>query len=161
MPSPTDEILPKMQATRAELLALVEGLDEAALTRRPPDGGWTVRETLAHLVDAERAHRRFVGAALADQPVRLAGFDLDRWNAEHVARRAGQSVAEILADLRAEREATLALLPTIPADGWEKRCEHPALGETSVLQVVRIIGIHERMHMKEMRRQAEVQRLAQ
>lgn len=48
-----EKISPKMQATREELLILVEGLDEAVLTWRPPQGGWSIRDNLAHLADAD------------------------------------------------------------------------------------------------------------
>jgi hypothetical protein len=158
MASPADKILSKMQATRDELLSFVESLDEASLTWHPPEGGWSIRDNLAHLVDAEHAHRRFVQALLEGRSVHLEGFDLDRWNEEHVARHAGQSVDEILDALRAEREETLILIVDIPPDAWDKRGDHPALGEVSVRQVIRTIGVHERMHLKEMRKLLKAQR---
>lgn len=158
MLSPADRILPKMQATRQELLACLEGLDQASLAWRPSEGGWSIQENLVHLADAERAHRRFVGAVLQGRSVRLEGFDLDRWNQEHVARRADQSMGEILEALHAERRETLAFIPTIPADAWDKKGDHPALGRISVRQVTRVIGVHERLHLKEIRRLLEAQR---
>jgi hypothetical protein len=149
MASPADKILSKMQTTRDELLSFVLSLDEASLTWHPPDGGWSIRDNLAHLVDAEHAHRRFVQAVLEGRSVHLEGFD---------ARHAGQSVAEILDALRAEREETLILIVDIPPDAWDRRGDHPALGEVSVRQVIRTIGVHERMHLKEMRKLLEAQR---
>ncbi len=151
MPTRADVILPKMLSTRDELLALVEDLDQAALTWRPSEGAWSIRDNLAHLVDAERAHRRFVEVVLEARSIHLEGFDLDRWNQEHVARRADQSIDEILDALRVERQKTLAFISTIPPDAWEKRGDHPALGDVSVRQVIKVIGVHERMHLKEMR----------
>jgi uncharacterized damage-inducible protein DinB len=157
MPSSVNDVLSKMQATRDELLACVEGLDRGALTWRPVEGDWSIRDKLAHLAEAERAHRRFVEAVLAGRPVRLEGFDLDRWNQEHVARRAGQSVEEILHDMCAERQATLALVERIQAGDWERQGDHPALGRTSVGQVLRVISVHERRHLHEIRRLLEMQ----
>jgi uncharacterized damage-inducible protein DinB len=78
MASPADKILSKMQITRDELLSFVEGLDEASLTWHPPDGGWSIRDNLAHLADAEHAHRRFVQAVLEGRSTHWEGFDLDR-----------------------------------------------------------------------------------
>jgi uncharacterized damage-inducible protein DinB len=155
MPAPNAPWLSRMHAARAELLALVEDLDEAALGWPSPDGGWSARDTLAHLVDAERSHRRFVQAVLAGQPVHLPNFDLDRWNQEHVARRAAQSVPEILRALREERQATLDLLSTLSDAAWDSRGRHPALGDVTVAQVIRIIGVHERQHTREIRRLLE------
>ena len=158
MPTPADRILSKMQTTRVNLLALVEDSGQTSLTWHPPGGGWSIRDNLAHLVDAERAHRRFVGAVLESRPIRLEGFDLDRWNQEHVARRAGQSVDEILDALRAERQKTLAFIASIPRDAWDKKGDHPALGEVSVSQVIKVISIHEHLHLKEIRRQLKLQK---
>ncbi len=158
MTSPAEKILPKMQATHQELVTLIKGLDQETLNRRPPEGGWSIRENLAHLVDAERAHRRFVEAVLEGRPIRrLEGFDLDRWNEERVARRADQSADELLEALEAERRETLALIAALPDDAWEKEGDHPVLGRVSVQHVLKIIGIHERMHLKEMRQLASIQ----
>jgi hypothetical protein len=76
MSTPDDKVLTKMQATRDELLALVQGLNQPALTWRPLDGDWSIRDNLAHLADAERAHRRFAQAVLKGRSTRLEGFDL-------------------------------------------------------------------------------------
>ena len=157
MSSPADKIRSRMQAVHTELLSLVGSLDQTTLTWRPPDGAWSIRDNLAHLVDAERAHRRFVQLVLEGRPTRIEGFDLDRWNAEHVARHAGQSVDEILDDLDAERQETLAFIAAMPADAWDKRGDHPALGEVTVQQVIKVIGVHQRMHLKEIRRLLEAQ----
>jgi hypothetical protein len=106
---------------------------------------------VGHLADSERAHRRFVEAVVAgNPPAKVEGFDLDAWNAARVARRAQQTLAETLADFEAERAQTLAYLPTIPAAAWSLTSDHPALGHVTVEYVVRVIGIHERMHLTEM-----------
>ena len=157
MSSLANKVLPRMKAIHAELLSLVGSLDQTSLTWRPPDGAWSIRDNLAHLVDAERAHRRFVQLVLEGRPTRIEGFDLDRWNAEHVARRAGQSVDEILDDLDAERQETLAFIAALPADAWDKRGDHPAVGEVSVNHVAKFISVHQRMHLKEIRRLLKAQ----
>jgi hypothetical protein len=44
----------------------------------------------------------------------------------------------------------LAFLATVPPDAWPLRGYHAALGDRSVEEVARIIGLHERMHLQEM-----------
>lgn len=152
-----EQMFSKMAETRAALEAFLAELDEETCNTRPADGRWTIRENVAHLVDAERAHRRFIETLLAGEtPPTVENFDLDRWNAAKVKKRAGQSTVELLAALRAEREKTLATLHAIPADGWERSGEHAALGTVSVRQVAKIIGIHERGHWKDMRAVLEI-----
>ena len=151
MSSQLDETLRKMAGTHQKLLAYLAALDEDGANRPVGPEHWSPRAMVGHLADAERAHRRFLQAvADGNPPARLDGFDLDVWNAARVARRAGQTLAEVLAAFEAERVQTLAYLPTIPAAAWTATGDHPALGHVSVEFVVRVIGIHERMHLTEM-----------
>ena len=145
----------RMQAVRHDLLDLVASLDPETVETRPVVGDWTVRQVLIHLADAEKAHRRYIqgliAGTLTTTAADAAAFDVNRWNAGSIARRDAETVDEALARLAAEREATLAFLPTIPDDASEKSGVHPALGELSVLGAVKVIGLHEKMHLKEMR----------
>ena len=152
--NPLDTIIPKMQRTHEKLLAHLATLDDTAANRKlQSDHGehWSPREIVGHLTDAERAHRRFMEAVVAGSPpAKVEGFDLDAWNAGRVAKRAAQSLAELAAAFESERAATLAFLVTVPPDAWPLRGYHAALGDRSVEEVARIIGLHERMHLQEM-----------
>ena len=80
----------------------------------------------------------------------MENFDLNAWNAGRIAKRAGQSLTELLAAFDQERAATIAVLQGLPADAWQKAGDHPALGHVTVEYVARIIGLHERSHLQEM-----------
>ncbi|MBW7881063.1 MAG: DinB family protein [Caldilineaceae bacterium] len=143
------QMLEKMAKTHAKMLDYLATLDEAAANARHEGDGWSARETIAHLADAERAHRRFIQALVEGRPpAKVEGFDLDAWNAAKVAKRAQQSLSEVLADFERERNETLAYLPTLPDDAWELAGDHPALGHVTVEYVARIIGLHERDHLR-------------
>ena len=146
-----DEIIAKIASTHAKFLAYIASLDADAANRRPADDRWSPREIIAHLTDSERAHRRFLQVVVSgsEMPV-IENFDLDAWNAARIARRANLTLAEALAEFEKERAETLAYLPTIPDDAWGLTGAHAALGTVSVEYVARIIGLHERLHLKEM-----------
>ena len=151
MPNPMAETLPKMTKLHAQFMAYAAGLSTEAANEPIGDGQWSRRAIVGHLVDAERAHRRFIEAVAAgNPPAKPENFDLDAWNASRVAKRAAQTLAELLAAFDAERAETLRVLEQLPPDAWDKQGYHPALGEMTVEQVARIIGLHERMHLKEM-----------
>jgi len=67
-PSDTRELIEKLQAERAELPAVVKGIDEARAELRPPEGdgedGWSVKEQLSHLAQMEGTYRAWVERAL-------------------------------------------------------------------------------------------------
>jgi uncharacterized damage-inducible protein DinB len=140
-----------MEATHAKYKAFVGGLDEAAAGQSSAGNAWSAREITGHLVDAERAHRRFIETVAAgNAPPVVENFDLNAWNAARVAKRANQTLAELLEAYDQERAATVAVLRALPEDAWEKRGVHAALGDVSVEYVARIIGLHERSHLQEM-----------
>ena len=151
--SPIHRNVERMQAVRQDLLDLIASLDPSTVETQPVVGEWTLRQVLIHLADAEKAHRRYaqglIAGTLTTTQADAATFDVDRWNQGSIARRDGESVDEALARLHAERAQTLAFIPTVPADAWEKQGIHPALGDLSVLGAIKVIGLHEKMHLKE------------
>src|SRR5690606_36581169 len=72
-----DEIIAKTNATHAKFLAYIASLDAEAVNRRPAGDRWSPREIVAHLTDAERAHRRFMQVVVSgsEMPV-IENFDL-------------------------------------------------------------------------------------
>ncbi len=143
------KIAERITSARAKLLAAVEGLEAAAWEWRPDDGRWSVRLTLAHVGEAQWSHLEVARRAVAGEPVDLPGFDLDAWNAAAVAERSAWPVDRILADLDAAQEATLVFLEELDADHLAVTESHPALGEMSVGQALRIIAVHDGMHRRD------------
>ena len=109
----------RLDAQPGEYRALLAGLDadRAALPTAP--GKWSVTQTLTHVADAERVFAfRLLWFARADGAP-LPGFDQDKW----VAALAGTpvSLADALEDIAAARQATLAMLKTVPDDVADRR----------------------------------------
>jgi uncharacterized damage-inducible protein DinB len=103
----------------------VEGLfasidDKAALARYAP-GKWSIKEVLGHLSDAERIFSyRLLRISRGDRTP-LPGFD------ENAYVPAGQFDAQpfrsLVDEFRAVRQATLALVQSVPAERWDERGE--------------------------------------
>ena len=102
-----------------ELERLLSRLDDAAACARYAPGKWSVKEVLGHLTDTERIFGyRLLRIARAD-PTPLPGFDENAYvpPAEFDAR----PLAELLAEFRAVRAGTIALVEGLPAAAWERR----------------------------------------
>jgi uncharacterized damage-inducible protein DinB len=65
----------------------------------PGAPGWTVRELLAHLADAERGMLGQAQRIVRGEPALPEGFDPARWNRRAVEKRAGASTADLLAEI--------------------------------------------------------------
>jgi uncharacterized damage-inducible protein DinB len=143
------QIEDKLALARRKLLAAVEGLDDAAWDWRPGDGRWSVRLTLAHVGSAHWSHLEVARRIVAGETLDLPGFELDAWNEARVSERAGWTKEQVLADLEAAQEATSTFLATLDVEELEARGAHPALGEVSAGQALRIIALHDGLHRRD------------
>lgn len=140
----------KMAGERSELLALVEGIDEAQAEHRPPEAdgeaGWSVKEQLAHLAQMETTYRAWVERALAEERPDLSeGTEPDP--IAHTLERAHEArVPEHVAELRDQRRRTLALVQRIDPTAFERTAVSPMFGELTVMQWLRSYYRHDRMH---------------
>lgn len=146
---PISTIIAKLEGDYQRLLETVASIPEAQFTISSGDGKWSARDILTHLANAERDHRRVAQAIIEDTPVELPNFDLDRWNEAGVARRAGQDLRTILDDLEAEHRETIAFATRLAVEDLEKQGHHPALGEITVGKLLRVVGLHQRMHQRD------------
>jgi uncharacterized damage-inducible protein DinB len=142
----------KLTAARERLLSAVDGLDKEQWEWRPDDGRWSVRLVLAHVGAAQWSHLEVARRLVAGQTVEIPDFDLDAWNQAAVAKRADWSVEQVLADLDAGQRATFEFLDGLVAEKLAIAGSHPALGEMNVGQVVRVIGLHDGLHRRDVLR---------
>jgi hypothetical protein len=89
---------------------------------------------------------------VAGQTVEIPDFDLDAWNQAAVANRADWSVERVLADLEEGQRATFEFIDELDAEKLTITGSHPALGEMNVGQVVRVIGLHDGLHRRDVLR---------
>lgn len=125
----------------------------APLTERRGDfayapGKWTIKEVLCHVVDAERVFAYRALRIGRGDPTPLAPFDENAWAPNSGA--GARTIADLVAELRTVRAATLALLRHFPAEAPTRR--GTASGkEISVRALGWIIAGHERHHQRILR----------
>ena len=115
-----DDAVGALVAQRRETVLLVESLQEGAVRGlRYAPGKWTLKEVLGHLADDERifAYRALCIARGDARP--LPSFDERTYVA--AAGFEARPLASLLADYRAVRQATLALLGGLSPEAWLRR----------------------------------------
>ena len=145
MPAPDSPaaIASKLTSERAKLLESLAGLEPAVLVKPYGEGGWSIKDILAHVAMAEQVNVAFaklmVEKDLPDQLrefarlyPELGQFDLDRFNASMAERWSSKTVAEVLAALGAVRAKTLDWLLSLNDDQLERRGQHAVWGRQSV-----------------------------
>lgn len=140
---PDGDLLQTLGAQLDETLALVRGLDESAGGHRYAPGKWSVRDVLAHVIDAERIFAyRALRIARGDRTP-LASFD------ENAYAQAANADARTLADLAQElehvRRGNLLFLASLDHEALARRGT-ASDAEVSVRALAWIIAGHERHH---------------
>lgn len=110
---PAGDIIATLDQQGGEAADLFAGLTPAQADHRYAEGKWSLKEVLGHLIDAERIFTyRALRFGRADATP-LAGFDE---NAYVPAGDFGErSMADLVAEFRAVRAATIAFLRGLPA----------------------------------------------
>lgn len=104
-----------LTGARAELLAVIEGLDNSEICTGSIAGTWTIWDVLAHISGWAAWDLAAIRMIRGGEHPDLAGIqDVDSFNAKLVAERSGWPVARILAEMRDTQATLLNLLADIP-----------------------------------------------
>lgn len=144
-----ESISSKLQEAHDVLYRTVGTLSEsdAAAIANPE---WNVKDELAHLAGAERGMLRIAQAsARGENPKLPSGYDNDQFNARQVAKRKGQSVAQIVDELKAIHNDMAAFLDGVTAEQLTRMGEHPLEGEIPLKDLLVVIYSHEVTHRNE------------
>ncbi len=154
MKSHTDRkthLLRRFEETGAELRSFFSELPPAAWDQQVYSEGaaWTVRQVLAHLVQSEDSMRRLVEGILAGGPGAPEDFDLDAYNDYKVRQQKTTPPADLLDELAAARQKTVALIADLAEGDLDKTGRHPVLGEAPVEVILKLIYRHGNIHRRE------------
>jgi len=155
-------LLSLLELTPARLAQDLEDIDAARLAAKPPGGGWSALEVLAHLRDAEAevfAPRldQFLRASETPggEPVVLAGAgDVNARNAVWAKERgyaATDPAAALAAFARARGENLLRLEGLDPA-ARARGAIHPGRGPMTLHEQVERMADHDLAHMRQIER---------
>jgi hypothetical protein len=115
--------------------------------------GWTVRDTFEHLVISEqellRLFQRIVHTGLGVDD----GFSFDHFNAEHTGELAMLGWDDLQARYRQTRQRTADFTRSLSDEQLAVRARHPALGISTLEEMIKLIYVHHSLHVRDVRRQ--------
>ena len=124
------EIKKTLRATPVVLGALVAGVEDARLRRRPAPREWAIIEVVGHLADTEERALARVRRMLTEDNPELAPFDQEALAEQR--RYLDLDLQQELARLNQLRRQHLALLEGLDGPGWERTGRHGEHGTMSV-----------------------------
>ena len=160
-------ILQHLEASRARLLAVVEGLSTEQLDFRPAEGRWSVADCVEHLTVVENfvwnsMHRVLEGPPEIAKRAEVQGKEeliLSRVPARVIRVKGPEPVmpkrrwpefSELLRQFDAARTRTLAFASESPAGLQDHFFPHPFLGELDCCQWLLFLGTHCERHVRQM-----------
>ena len=145
---PDGDLLQTLRTQLADTLSLVRGLDESRGGHRYAPGKWTIREVLAHVIDAERIFAYRVLRIARGDATPLASFDENAYaeNAEAESR----TLADLAEELEHVRLGNVAMLRAL-SDEALARLGTASGGPVSARALAWIIAGHELHHVSLLR----------
>ncbi len=146
-----EDIITTLTATPDQVAAVIAGVDDAALSRKPSAEEWCAKEIIAHIFETDLAFVERVRTILETQGVPLLPRAKPPWKLHEGKGYETYSAEALLARFREIRAETLALVRGLTAQDWVRR--GTLMGSTpSILDLGTWIANHDKGHLPQVRR---------
>ena len=144
-------IIAKLNSSRAALLPVLEGLNEAQWETAVQSEGaaWTVSDIVRHLVNAENGMTGLMVQFKQGKDPVPPDFDRDRYNKRAVEKTKDLSREDLLNAMTQNRENLLAVIETLSEEDWHKKGRHASLNIYTIEEICHIIADHETAHLSD------------
>ncbi len=146
-----DELAARLTIERERLRQALHGVDAATASYRIEGvDGWTsIHDAMKHVASAEQSMMVVVQRTLDGTYQKIQDFDLHRFNARQVEKRAAHSWADTLGELEQVRTRTMQTLAGLTEEQLAMPTHHPVWGDVDIAGMFRIISIHDSLHRKD------------
>ena len=152
------DLVERLNAAMPALRREVDSLSDAAVSFRPQEGEWSIKEVCGHLCDHARFfHQRLFAIIKLEEPF-LPSWDQEEQRQKRDAQAA--TIAGLVAEFVAQRTETVELLADLVHWNWARQGRHEQHGRISVRQLVDRAIAHDETHIAqihELREQALAQ----
>lgn len=138
------DVLERLRQTPDEVEKLLEGLPEPVLSQQAQDGGWSIRNVLSHLRDAQGVLSFRVDLFLKEEHPILESKAVFTWATQEEDRP--PSTHEIFETYRVSRVETIRKLENLPLAHWWRSGEHQEFGTVTLRQQASYFAAHELTH---------------
>lgn len=141
----TDDVLAALEKQPSELVSALSARKESDGDFRYAPGKWTVKESLGHVIDAERVFSYRALRIARNDKTPLAGFEQDDY--VNFGSFGERTLAGLLDEFKSVRQATVSLFRGLDDAAWTRRGT-ASNNEVSVRGLTYIIAGHELHHRR-------------
>ena len=147
----------KLTSEGEKTSAYFQSLPDAAWhTQLFADGAmWDVRGMFEHLCISEHTLRRLFEQIVASGVGSEGDFDIDAFNQQKTGRFTSLSRDELLKLYADTREKTITFARGLSDAQLAIRARHPAIGESSLEDQIKLIYLHHQMHVRDVKRRLD------
>jgi hypothetical protein len=113
---------------------------------------WNARSILAHFVTAERGFLRLFANVRAGEGGVDQDFSIDRYNARQQERTKDLPAPDLLSQFSIVRSEMATYVGSLTDADLRARGRHPAIGEASLLDMIKVIYLHNNTHIRDIRK---------
>jgi NAD(P)-dependent dehydrogenase (short-subunit alcohol dehydrogenase family) len=113
---------------------------------------WTVAQTFEHLIMAERLLFKMIARVADGGPGAPEDLDIDDTNLSMTGALGSLERQTLLRAYSETRAATVALARSLDATQLARRGRHPAMGDSSVEDMLKMVYLHNTLHIKDIKR---------
>ena len=139
-------LLDRYRRGSARVQAALEGAPDAELDAVPADGGWTARQVVHHLADAETMSATRLRRLLAEEEPVIHAYPEEVFAAR---LRYDRPITTSLAVIAVVRAASAELLDLLEEGDWERAGTHTEDGPYSVTTWLEIYAAHAEDHARQ------------
>lgn len=150
------DLLRPLEGQREETLRIVQGLDESALDRTDTSTGWTVRQTLAHLVSSELAIAFIIRRALDGDVLHLSPGDRDAFNEAQVQESHAWDRDQCVRELSEARDGLREVFAAMTEEDLDRIVRWPDWPARTIRTSIPYMLEHEDSHLDSMRRALDI-----
>ena len=116
---------------------------------------WTIRSVLAHFVTSERGLLKLFKDIREGGVGVLDDFSIDYYNARQQEKTKDLTPQELLAQFAEVRADTAEWVFGLSQDDLAKEGRHPFLGQVQLVEMLRMIYLHNQIHIRDFRKLVE------
>jgi uncharacterized protein (TIGR03083 family) len=151
------QIREELAASRSYLDQVLDQVGDRWEAQVYVDGlGWTVRQLVSHLADADRGHNAQVMNIAQGVDIIPEDFDTERYNRRTTEKTTEKTAEQARAELAEHRQQLNQWLDTLDDDALDRKGRHASLRIMSIEEILRFLANHEKQHAEDIARALEI-----
>lgn len=158
MVSRIEQIKQRLADARQHLNTVLDQVGDRWESQVYSDGlGWTVRQLVNHLADADKGHNNQVMNIAEGIDIIPDDFDIERYNRRITEKTTEKTAAESRIDLETSRRKLNEWLNTLDETKLDQKGRHASLRILTVEQILQVMVAHERNHANDIAAVLDIQ----